>query len=184
MRFPAFALGGVLAIGCNPSVEIDAPDIEVTQPNLQFHSALAGAGAGTSATGFFQISTAKLGAASNPDAGTLKNIERLQITRVVFKADTGISDFSFLDHLTVMGANLGYATQSSPGRPVVQILDYQADPDVLVGAVLDLPLDPPVDMLPLWGYPRLYLTFTATGAPPQVDWSIDVVFSLSLKITQ
>jgi hypothetical protein len=67
---------------------------------------------------------------------------------------------------------------------VVQILDYQADPDVLVGAVLDLPLDPPVDMLPLWGYPRLYLTFTATGAPPQVDWSIDVVFSLSLKITQ
>jgi hypothetical protein len=183
MRLAAFALAGVLAIGCTPSVEIDAPDIEVTEPNLPFHTASAGAGAGTTAIGFFQFSTAKLGASSNPDAGTLKNVERLQLTRVVLKA-TGIPDFSFLDHLTVWGANLKYATQASPGQPVIQILDYQADPDVPVGAVLQLPLDPPVDMLPLWGYPRLFLTFIATGDPPQVDWSIDVVFSLSLKITQ
>ena len=38
------ALAGTLLLGCTPSVEIDAPDIEITQPNLQFHSALAGAG--------------------------------------------------------------------------------------------------------------------------------------------
>ena len=184
MRLAAFALAGLLVFGCTPSVEIDAPDIEVTQPNLQFSAVPAGAGAGTPVMGQFKFSTSKLGAATNPDAGTLKNIERLQVTRVVLKADTGIQDFSFLDHLTVTAANSGYATQASPGRPVVQVVDYQAPAELPVGAELQIPLDPPVNMLPVWGHTWLYLTITATGNLPRVDWSMDVVFSLSLKIHQ
>jgi hypothetical protein len=78
--------------------------------------------------GQFKFSTSKLGAATNPDAGTLQNIERLQVTQIALKADTGIQDFSFLNHLTVMAANSGYATQASPGRPVLQIVDYRRRP--------------------------------------------------------
>jgi hypothetical protein len=177
-------LTGALAFGCTPSIEIDAPDIEVTEPNLQFSAVPAGAGVGASVMGQFKFSTSKLGAATNPDAGSLQNIERLQVTQIVLKADTGIQDFSFLNHLTVMAANSGYATQASPGRPVLQMVDYPTSPGVQVGAELQLPLDPPVDMLPLWGHTWLYLTVTATGDLPQVDWSMDVVFSLSLKIKQ
>jgi hypothetical protein len=39
-------------------------------------------------------------------------------------------------------------------------------------------------MLPVWGRTSLYLTVTATGNLPKVAWSADVVFSLSLKMTQ
>ena len=65
---------------------------------------------------------------------------------------------------------------------MLQILDYQASPDVQTGAVLQLPLDTPVNMLPLWGHTLLYITVTATGDPPTFPWSVDVVFSLSLKL--
>lgn len=176
------ALVGALLLGCTPSVEIDAPDIEITQPNLQFPAAPARAGAGTSVQGQFRFTTNKLGAANSPDAGSLKQIERLSITRVILKADTGIQDFGFLDHLTVVAANNYYATQSSPDWPVIQILDYQASPDVQTGAELQLPLDTPVNMLPLWGHTSLYVTVTATGDPPAFPWSVDVVFSLSLRL--
>jgi len=177
----ALSLAGALALGCVPLVEIDAPDIEITQPNLPFPAAPASV---TSVAALFKFSTAKLGAAGKPDAGTLKNIKRLQITRVVFKADSGIEDFSFLDHLTVDAANLGYATQSSPGQPVIQIIDYQAPDQGTGGSALQLALSPPVDMLPLWGHTTVYVTVTATGALPTVAWSMDVGFSLSLKIDQ
>ena len=65
---------------------------------------------------------------------------------------------------------------------MLQILDYQASPDVQTGAVLQLPLDTPVNMLPLWGHTSLYITVTATGDPPTFPWSVDVMFSLSLKL--
>ena len=181
-RYALTALAGALAFGCAPSVEIDAPDIEITQPNLQFPAVPAGAG--TQAVGLIRLNTSRLGAASNPDAGSLKNLKRLQVTKVVLNANTGIEDFSFLDYLTVDAANLGFTTQSSPDRPVIQVVDYQAPSNVPIGAVLQLPLSPPVDMLPLWGHTWLYLTVTATGDLPKVAWSIDVVFSLSLKLTE
>jgi hypothetical protein len=176
------ALASALLLGCTSSVEIDAPDIEITQPNLQFPAAPAHAAAGTSVQGQFKFATNKLGAANSPDAGSLKKLERLSITRVILKAHTGIQDFGFLDHLTVAAANNYYATESSPDWPVLQILDYQASPDVQTGAVLQLPLDTPVNMLPLWGHTSLYITVTATGDPPTFPWSVDVVFSLSLKL--
>jgi hypothetical protein len=183
-RHALTALASALVFGCAPSVEIDAPDIEITQPNLQFQAAPSSAGPGTSVTAPFKFTTNKLGATNNPDAGSLKNIERLQITRVVLKANNGIEDFSFLNHLTVLAANTSYATESSPGRPVIKVIDYEAPYEVAIGPVLQLPLTPPVDMLPLWGRTWLYLTVTATGNLPKVAWSMDVVFSLSLKLTQ
>jgi hypothetical protein len=183
-RHALIALAGALASGCTPSVEIDAPDIEITQPNLQFAAAPSSAGPGTSVTAPFKFTTNKLGATNNPDAGSLKNIERLQVTGVVLKVNTGIDDFSFLDHLTVVAANTAYTTESSPGLPVIKVIDYEAPYGVAIGPVLQLPLNPPVDMLPLWGRTWLYLTVTATGNLPKVAWSMDVVFSLSLKLTQ
>jgi hypothetical protein len=182
--WPGLVLAGALLLGCTPSVVIDAPDIEITQPNLQFPAAPARAGAGTSVQGQFRVTTNKLGAANNPDAGSLKLIERLLITRVALKANTGITDFGFLNQLTVVASNNSYSTESSPGWPVIQIVDYQADPGVQTGAVLQLPLDTPVNMLPLWGHTSLYLTVTATGDPPTFPWSVDVVFSLSIKLRE
>jgi hypothetical protein len=173
-------------------VEIDAPDIEVTQPNLPFPAFPAGVPAGTPLPPVtFAISTAKLGAANNPDAGSLKKIQRLQITRVVFKADPGIDeahpgidDFSFLRQLTVKASSMWAGAQLSSDPHAITIVDYQAPEDGKIGAVLQLPVSPPADLLPLWGHTWLYLAITVSGDLPRFPWSMDVVFSLSLKLVE
>jgi hypothetical protein len=179
--FSAFPLTGALALGCTPSIVIDAPDIEVTQPDLQFPATPANVAPGTTASAIYTLNTSRLGAAGSPDAGTYKSIQRLQVTRVALNAKTGIEDFSFLNHLTVTATNP--ASTYLPNPPVVPIVDYQAS-DVAAGASLALPVDPPVDMLPLWASTRLRLTITAAGNLPTVAWTADVVFSLSLRMTQ
>jgi hypothetical protein len=170
--------------GCAPSVTIDAPEIEVTQPALVFPGVPAGTPRGMTVTGLFQISTAKLGAASNPDAGSLQRIERLQVTGLVFKAKSGIADFSFLDHLSITASNWDPTRSASAGMPVITILDYAVPFDVPIGAVLNLPLSPPVNMLPLWGRTILYMNVAASGDLPWAEWSIDVIFSLSVRLTE
>jgi len=181
-----FILASALAAGpsCAPTVTIDAPDIEVTQTDLAFPAVPAGAPQGQSVSGIFQIATAKLGAANNPDAGTLKNIKRLQLTRIVLKAKTGITDFAFLDELSVKAANWDPTKAANAGQRVIQIVDYKLPDGEVFGSVLPIPISPPVDMLPLWGRTWLYLTVVASGVLPSVDWSVDVVFSLSLRLTE
>jgi hypothetical protein len=187
--FAAFALAGPLVLGCAPSVTIDAPDIEVTQPNLSFPAPPVGAQGTVEDT--FLLSSNKLGAAGGPDAGASKRIQRLDLIRLAFTADTGIQDFTFLTHLTVT------AKYPPGGRVVachdlaeVTILDYDVPPGT--GAVLAIPMSPPVDLRSLWACPSLSVTVQATGTAPVVatgtplqdNWSMDVVFSLSVRISQ
>jgi hypothetical protein len=169
-----------LAPGCTPLVTIEAPDIEVTQSDLRF----AAAPRGTSIIGTFVLNTSKLGASSKPDAATLKMIDRLELTRVVLNAKAGITDFAFLDHLTVQAANWTDAASQNPPKPVIEIIDHRPHDGDLIGATLPFPLSPPIDMLPVWKRSILYITVTATGDMPKVDWSMDVIFSLSIKLTQ
>jgi hypothetical protein len=187
--FAAFALAGPLVFGCAPSVTVDAPDIEVTQPNLFFPAAPVDAQGTMEAT--FLLSSNKLGAAGGPDAGAYKKIERLDLIRLAFAADTGIQDFSFLTHLTVTATNPdSLRIVACRNRPVVPILDYDVPPGT--GAVLPIPLSPPVDLRSLWACPSLSVTVVATGTAPVVAtgipsqdrWSLDVVFSLSVRISQ
>jgi hypothetical protein len=180
--FAAFALAGPLVLGCTPSVTVDAPDIEVTQPNLFFPAVPAGAPPDIPPASF-SVSSNKLGAAGGPDAGAFKKIERLDLIRLAFRADTGIQDFTFLTHLTVTATNLdSVRIVECRNRPVVTILDYDVPPGT--GAVLPIPMSPPVDLRSLWACPSLYVTVQAAGTPPDVDWSMDVVFSLSVRISQ
>ena len=179
--FVAFALAGPLVLGCAPSVTVDAPDIEVTQPNLFFPAPPVGAQGTVEDT--FILSSNRLGAAGGPDAGAFKKIERLDLIRLAFRANTGIEDFSFLTHLTVTATNPdSLRIVACRNRPVVPILDYDVPSGT--GAVLPIPLSPPVDLRSLWACPSLSVTVQATGDPPQFDWSLDVVFSLSVRISQ
>jgi hypothetical protein len=187
--FAAFALAGPLVLGCAALVTVDAPDIEVTQPNLFFPAPPVGA-QGTVEDTFF-LSSNKLGAAGGPDAGASKNIERLDLIRLAFAADTGVQDFSFLTHLTVTATNPdSLRIVACRNRPIVPILDYDVPPGT--GAVLAIPMSPPVDLRSLWECPSLSVTVVATGTAPVVatgtpsqdNWSMDVVFSLSVRISQ
>jgi hypothetical protein len=179
--FAAFALAGPLVLGCAPSVTVDAPDIEVTQPNLFFPAVQVGAQGTVQRT--FSLSSNKLGAAGGPDAGASKRIQRLDLIRLALLAKTGIQDFTFLTNLTVTATNPdSLRIVACRNRPVVPILDY--DVPAGTGAVLAIPMSPPVDLRSLWECPSLSVTVAATGTPPDVDWTMDVVFSLSVRISQ
>ena len=172
------------AWGCSPTVTINATDIEITQTDLQLSGVPLAASTVGSATGTFPIDTSRLGAAGSPDGGLPKGIERLQLTRIVLAAKTGISDFAFVKRLSLVASSSASATQAGAGQAAVTIIDYQAPAGGATGRVLQPPISPPIDMLPLWGSPVLYVTVTATGNLPPVNWSMDVVFTLSVKLIE
>ncbi len=178
-------LVAVLALGssCTPTVTINAADLEITQTDVQFAGVPLGLLASQSATGTFRIDTSRLGAGS-PDAGSLKGIERLQLTRIVLQAKTGITDFVFVKRLSLVASNSASATQAAAGQAAVTIVDYQASTGGAIGPVLQLPISPPVDMLPLWESTALYVTVTVTGDLPPVNWSMDIVLTLSVKLVE
>ena len=168
---------------CDNPLWVDAPDIEVTQPNLWFPAIPVGAPPNITITGTFLLSSNTIEAAGGPAAGAFNTIERLDLFRLAFTADTGIEDFSFLTHLTVTATNPdSLRIVACRNRPVVPILDYDVAPGT--GAVLAIPMSPPVDLRSLWACPSLSFTVQATGSPPQFDWSMDVVFSLSVRMSQ
>jgi hypothetical protein len=187
MKSSGLALAAWLALGagCTAKVTIEAPDIEVTQTDLRFAAAPVGMPAGQSVRGVFQLNTSKLGASNRADAATLRMIERLDLIDVTLKARSGITDFAFLDRLSLTAANYSNPTDQDPPKPVVEILTYIPQVGDLIGATLDPPLaSSPIDLLPLWRRNVLYITVTATGALPTLEWAMDVVFSLSIKLNQ
>lgn len=175
-------------LGCKPALTVDAPEINITEKNLAFPGVVSTITGPQSATSSFKVVTSKLGAAANPDSSAIDRIERMEITRVLVKANRGITDFSFVDSLQVRAANFDASRQTNSTRPIVTILDCNPQSTnncpllyENIGTTLDFPLNPPVDLAPLWANTNLYIIITATGTVPQVDWSVDVTFSLSVR---
>lgn len=174
-------------LACKPSLIVDAPEINITEKNLTFPSVVTTAPGSQSVTSSFKVVTSKLGAAANHDSSALDRMQRMEITRVLVQAKSGISDFSFLDHLKVSAANWDASRGTSSTRPVVTILECgpgTQDCPLLYeggGPTLEFPVSPPVDLMPLWANTNLYIIVTAGGTVPKVEWSIDVTFSLSVR---
>jgi hypothetical protein len=177
----------VAGVGCTPSLTVDAPEINITEKSLAFPGVVSTIPGSQSATSSFKVVTSKLGAAANPDSSAIDRMQRLEITRVLVQAKMGITDFSFLDHLEVSAANYDASHGISSTKPLVTILECPSagkDCPLLyenIGTTLDFPLDPPVDLLPLWANTNLYIIIKASGTVPKVDWSVDVTFSLSVR---
>lgn len=188
LTLSALTLLVAAGLGCKPSLTVDAPQIDITEKNLAFPGVVSTVAGPQSATSSFKVVTSKLGAAANPDSSAIDRIERMEITRVLVNANRGITDFSFVDSLQVRAANYDPTRQSNSTRPVVTILDCNPqstnDCPLLyenIGTKLDFPLNPPVDLMPLWANTNLYIIITATGTVPKIDWSVDVTFSLSVR---
>jgi len=75
-------------------VEIDAPDIEITSPTCN-SPPLQHVPGPHIVQGHSDSPPTSWVRPTVPDAGSLKQIERLSITRVILKADTGIQDLAF-----------------------------------------------------------------------------------------
>ena len=187
LRLLLILFGFGLLGGCRPALTVDAPEINVTQRNVVFPGVVTTTSGPQTVNASFEVTTTKLGAAANPDSSALDRIERMEITRIVLQARSGITDFGFLDHLKVSATNWDPNKKSSAGKPVLAIMECPVDDRDCpllyeqVVPTLSFPLEPPVDLTPLWVRTFLYLIITAEGILPNVDWSIDVTFSLSVR---
>jgi hypothetical protein len=173
-------------MGCKPSLVVDAPQIDITEKNLSFPGVISTVPGDQTATSTFKIVTSKLGAAANPDSSAIDRIQRMEITRILVQARSGITDFRFLSKLKVSATNYDPNRSSNVGKPVVTIMECPGAVDCpllydITDPTLNFPLDPPADLIPLWANTNLYFIVTATGTVPQVDWSVDVTFSLSVR---
>jgi hypothetical protein len=174
-------------VGCKPMLTVDAPEINITEKGLSFPGVVTTVPGSQQVTSSFKVVTSKLGAAASPDSSAIDRLQRMEITRVLIQAKSGVTDFSFLDHLKISAANWDASRGTNSTRPIVAILECPSgtqDCPLLyenIGTTLDFPLDPPVDLIPLWANTNLYIIITATGTVPKVDWSVDVTFSLSVR---
>ena len=178
----------VAGVACTPSLTVDAPEINITERNLTFPSVVTTVPGSHSVTSSFKVVTSKLGAAANHDSSAIDRMQRMEITRVFVQAKSGISDFAFLDYLKVSAANWDASRGgTSSTKPVVTILECGPDTQDCPllyeggGPTLSFPVNPPVDLLPLWANTNLYIIVTAGGTVPNVEWSIDVTFSFSVR---
>jgi hypothetical protein len=170
------ALAALLAAGCALSAEGELPDVEVTRHGVQIPGAPAEA----------RVPTVSVPVTFNPeDQLTLDGdaYHGVKVRRVVFKMNGARGDLSFLRvlRMTITG-NKGYATGAQP----IEVLRYQrgaaAAGVVDEGAVLDVTLDPAIDILPAWRDPPCVLTLEVQGALPQEAWTADVTVDFALTV--
>jgi hypothetical protein len=162
--------------GC-VSAEADLPEIEITQPNIQFQ-AYPVVGIETTVTVSFPVNAGRLGASTN--SVNQQAIKELRMRDVLLVPSVGVDNLGFVRHLRVTAAA---ASDSGPGT---LIIDYER-PSVGTQTSLHATPATPVDLLPLWrpmsaADRTVNLTLSVTGLLPATAWAVEGHFILSAKL--
>lgn len=183
-----------LLVGCEPLVEADFPDIEVTRPNVQV---LPDPASGPSSLTFvFGFDSAKLGAnnaGTNAGLQAQGQIAEVKLHRLELTAKGGVADWSFLRTFRAL-AFVPLKTSSTQLSKTaterqVEIADFARSGNAALGATFSVPLPEPVDLLPLVRPSSseqhvIDVVVNLGGQPPSVSWTVDVLMSISVKLRQ
>jgi len=176
----------VLQIGCAPLVEADFSDVEVTRPDVPVPAAPISAP--SSVTFTFSFDSTKLGA--NPSLAAQSQVAEVKLHRLDLTAKGGVVDWSFIQTFHAL-AFVPMRNVSSPTATVrqVEIADYVRNGAVLSGTTFSVPLPEPVDLLPLVRprsseYRKIIVVANLGGQMPAVDWTVDVLMSISVKLKE
>jgi hypothetical protein len=172
---------------CQPVVDAEFKDIEVTKPNNTVPPAPVAAI--PSVTFSFLLNSSSFGATSDPNAQD--TIAKVLLRRLRLTASSGITDLSFIDTLHALAyvpIDKTSANQFTSSRQV-EIADYEREFDVPGSANFDVPIPQPVDLLPLLrpspSEPRqIRVVVNLGGKLPTTTWAVDVSMSLSIEIRQ
>jgi hypothetical protein len=180
---------GLLAglAGCQPVVDAEFKDVEVTKANNTVPPAPAAAI--PSVTFSFLLNSSSFGATTDPNAQD--TISKVLLRRLQMTASSGIADLSFLQTLHAVAyvpIDKTSANQFTTARQV-EIADYEREFDLPPSATFDVPIPEPVDLLPLLrpspGEPRqVRVVVNLGGKLPTATWTVDVSMGLSIEIRQ
>jgi hypothetical protein len=163
-----FSTLAVTSAGCLVSVEVDAPEIEVTQHDVLFDGVPRPATAGDVAlVRSYSQAHDKLDLPDdiNPEVRALG---------VSLTAKRGIQDFMFIHNLRV--------TMSDETHAPVELIAYQQQPGAVPASVLNVDCANPVNTLEAWRTDAATFTIEVAGDLPEQEWAADIAVRFAGKI--
>lgn len=172
-RWSALGCLALLAAGVGCSAEAEIPEVVVTRTDVAFEGVPLIPGytdvSQTLTTTFEHPSDFDLPSELNPEL------------RPISASITGrgnMSDLSFLESM-----KLSILSHADDGPPPAVVASYVRQRATGVGRVIKLDTDVDSDILSYWDTEEAYYEVELTGIMPPQDWSIDVSFALSGRIS-
>jgi hypothetical protein len=169
---PALLLAlAAAASGCALSAEGELPDVEVTRHGVAIPGVPLEARVGDPVVSVPVSFNPRDQLSLSRDA-----YHSVKVRQVVFTMNGAGGDLSFVSslHMTVTGAS---------GKAPIEVFRYQRDDSgAAIGPVLDIPVDPAVEVLPVWNDPPFIITLEVQGALPEDSWTADVSVHLAATV--
>jgi hypothetical protein len=160
------------AAGCVLSAEGELPDVEVTRHGVAIPGVPLEARAGDPVIAVPVVFDPTDHLAL--DDGAYRSVK---VRRVVVKSNRARGDLSFL---RVLRMTINGSKARAGGAAPLQVLRYEGGAGA--GATLDLPVDPPVEVLPAWRDAPCILTIEVQGTLPEDAWTVDVTVHLAATV--
>lgn len=163
-----------LTAGTGCSASADLPEVVVTRSDIEFF----GVGDIPGISDVPQSATTTFDHPSDFELPSDLNPE-LHPVSASLTANDSIDDLSFLEEFSVTLAS------RAPGAPdPIRVAGYRRDGSAGdVGRSLNLAIEPNLDVLAYWETQEAYYEVTLGGILPADDWSIDVTFEFSGRLS-
>jgi hypothetical protein len=172
-RGASAALGlGALALAAGCSAEAEIPEVTVTRSDVEFEGVPSIPGI----TDTTQEVTAEFEHPSDFELPEDLNPELRPLSAEI-TARGDMRSLSFLEGLRVT------LSSRAPGAPPPLVVASYEKGSGAVGRVVDLDITPGSDVLRYWDTDQAYYEVTLWGILPEQDWSIDVSFSFSGRLS-
>jgi hypothetical protein len=162
-----------LAVGTGCSASADIPQVTVTRSDVEFLGVPLVPGITdvdqTVSSTFDHPSDFELPDALNPELHPLS---------ASIEGRDDMRDLSFLDKMTV---TLSSRAPNAP-EPIL-LASYERVGNGSVGRVIELDTDSNSDVLSFWDTKEAYYDITLWGTLPEQDWSVDVTFAFSGRLS-
>ena len=163
-----------LALGAGCSAEAEIPEVVVTRSNVEFLGVPFYAGitdvSQELSTEFEHPSDVELPQDFNPEL-------RPRSARIMASSES-MENLSFLE-----GVTLTLASRAPDAPPPLVVASYERPPNGSAGREIELEVDPDSDVLSYWDTKAAYYTVTLRGVMPNEDWSVDVSFAFSGRLS-
>jgi len=163
---------GALAFGAGCSAEAEIPEVTVTRSDVEFEGVPSIPGV----TDTTQEVTAEFEHPSDFELPEDLNPELRPLSAEI-TARGDMRSLSFLEGLRVT-----LSSRAPDAPPPLVVASYEKESGT-VGKVVDLQINPESDVLSYWDTDQAYYEVTLWGVLPEQDWSIDVSFSFSGRLS-
>lgn len=163
-----------LSVGTGCSASADLPEVVVTRSDIEFY----GVGVFPGISDVSQSATTTFDHPSDFELPDGLNPE-LHPLAATLQANDSIDDLSFLEEFSIT-----LASRAPDAPEPVRVAGYVRDDEARdAGRSIELVIEPDLDVLSYWDTNEAYYEVTLAGILPPDDWSIDVTFAFSGRLS-